>query len=72
MSYEPTRDPLFAALQAEYLQLQKTIEDFDARALTIKAWSVTFGLTALAGGIRQSLAHRFSYRELKRCVVLVF
>jgi hypothetical protein len=49
MSYEPTRDPLFAALQAEYLQLQKTIEDFDARALTIKAWSVTFGLTALAG-----------------------
>ena len=49
MSYEPANDSLFAALQAEYLQLQKTIEDFDARALTIKAWSVTFGLTALAG-----------------------
>ena len=29
-------------LAQEYLQLQKTVEDFDARALTIKAWSVTF------------------------------
>jgi uncharacterized membrane protein len=38
-----------AALQAEYYHLQKTIEDFDARALTIKAWSVTFGLASLVG-----------------------
>lgn len=44
-----TEDQLNAALQAEYLQLQKTIEDFDGRALTIKAWSVTFGLVALSG-----------------------
>ncbi len=36
-------------MQAEYLQLQKVIEDFDARALTIKAWSITFSLVALAG-----------------------
>lgn len=43
-----TEDQLNAALQAEYLQLQKTIEDFDGRALTIKAWSVTFGLVALS------------------------
>jgi hypothetical protein len=42
-------DPRNAALQAEYLHLQKTIEDFDGRALTIKAWSVTFGLVAVAG-----------------------
>lgn len=44
-----TDDQLNAALQAEYLQLQKTIEEFDSRALTIKAWSVTFGLAAIAG-----------------------
>jgi uncharacterized membrane protein len=36
-------------LKDEYLQLQKTIEDFDARTLTIKAWSVSFSLIALAG-----------------------
>ena len=40
---------LSVALQAEYLHIQKTIEDFDARALTIKAWSVTFGLASIAG-----------------------
>lgn len=44
-----TEDQLYAALQAEYLHLQKTIEDFDSRALTIKAWSVTFGLVSIAG-----------------------
>ena len=44
-----TTDQTNAALQAEYLHIQKTIEDFDARALTIKAWSVTFGLVAIAG-----------------------
>ena len=38
-----------AALQVEYYHLQKTIEDFDARAITIKAWSVTFGLASLGG-----------------------
>ncbi len=37
------------ALQAEYLHLQKVIEDFDARALTIKAWSISFSLVAIAG-----------------------
>lgn len=39
--------PIDPALQAEYYHLQKTIEDFDGRALTIKAWSVTFGLASL-------------------------
>lgn len=42
-------DKLRTELQAEYLYLQKVIEDFDARALTIKAWSVTFSLTAIGG-----------------------
>lgn len=40
---------LSSALQAEYLHLQKTVEDFDGKALTIKAWSVTFSLTVLVG-----------------------
>lgn len=43
------RAALRAELQAEYLHLQKVIEDFDGRALTIKAWSITFSLVALAG-----------------------
>lgn len=42
-------EQLRAALQAEYLHLQKVIEDFDARALTIKVWSITFSLVALVG-----------------------
>lgn len=37
---------LLAALQAEYLHTQRVIEDFDARALTIKTWSVSFSLGA--------------------------
>ena len=40
---------LDAALQTEYLHLQKCIEDFDAKALTIKAWSVTFSLVVVVG-----------------------
>jgi hypothetical protein len=42
-------DKFRAELQAEYLHLQKVIEDFDGRALTIKAWSVTFSLVAIGG-----------------------
>jgi hypothetical protein len=34
-------------LMQEYLQLQKVVEDYDQRALTIKAWSVTFSAAAL-------------------------
>jgi len=34
-------------LTQEYLSLQKTVEEFDARALTIKAWSVTFSAAGL-------------------------
>ena len=41
--------PLTVALQAEYFHLQKTVEDFDSKALTIKAWSVTFSLAVFVG-----------------------
>ncbi|GGD62801.1 hypothetical protein [Lacimicrobium alkaliphilum] len=34
-------------LAEEYLHLQSVIEEFDSKALTIKAWSVTFSLAAL-------------------------
>lgn len=34
-------------LAQEYLLLHKAVEDFDGRALTIKAWSVTFSAAAL-------------------------
>ncbi len=44
-----TDDPLRSALQAEYLHLQKAVEDMDARAVTIKAWSISFSLAAVAG-----------------------
>lgn len=37
-----TRKETADYLAQEYLFLQKTVEDFDARTLTIKAWSVTF------------------------------
>lgn len=42
-------EALNEALQAEYLHIQRAIVDFDARALTIKAWSVSFGLVAIGG-----------------------
>ena len=44
-----TPPELNSALQAEYLHLQKTVEDFDSKALTIKAWSITFSLTVIGG-----------------------
>jgi hypothetical protein len=46
-------DKTNALLAQEYLQLQKTVEDFDARALTIKAWSVTFSATGLGLAYQQ-------------------
>ena len=39
-------DPEF--LRAEYFQLQQTVEKFDEKALTIKAWSVTFSMAGFA------------------------
>ena len=34
-------------LVKEYFQLQKIVEEFDAKALTIKAWSVTLSAAAI-------------------------
>jgi len=36
-------------LKDEYLHIQTVIHDFDGRALTIKAWSVSFSLAAIGG-----------------------
>ena len=47
-------DKLNALLAQEYLQMQKAVEDFDGRALTIKAWSVTFGAAGLTVAYAQS------------------
>jgi hypothetical protein len=41
-------------LKDEYLHLQKAIDDFDTRVLTIKAWSITFSLVVFTAA--------FSYR----------
>lgn len=42
-------------LAQEYLQLQKTVEDFPARALTVKAWSVTFSAAGLGLAYQQHI-----------------
>ena len=49
-------DQLRSALQAEYLHLQKAVEDMDARAVTIKAWSISFSLAAVAGAFASKAA----------------
>jgi hypothetical protein len=40
-------------LRQEYFHLQKTVEDFDQRTLTIKAWSVTVSMAAVGAAITQ-------------------
>ena len=42
-------DPaVVALLKEEYFHLQKTVEDFDQRSLTIKAWSITTSMAGIA------------------------
>ena len=48
-------------LAREYMRLQQTVEDFDGKALTIKAWSVTLS----AAGIVTS------YAQVKPAILLV-
>jgi hypothetical protein len=43
-----------AFIKDEYLYLQKVIEDFDARTITIKAWSVSFSLATFAAAFASS------------------
>jgi uncharacterized membrane protein len=45
----------------EYFHLQKTVEDFDGRALTIKAWSVTVSAAAVSA----------AYTEHQRILLVV-
>ena len=42
-------------LQAEYFHLQKTVETFDERALTIKGWSVTVSMFGIGAAYLQHL-----------------
>ena len=44
MGSDAKSDPLLAQ---EYFRLQEAVEAFDSRALTIKAWSVTFSAAGL-------------------------
>jgi len=48
-----TDEEIAEYLSQEYVLLQKTVEDFDARSLTIKAWSVTFSSAGLGLAYQQ-------------------
>src|SRR5690242_9755990 len=51
-------DPaIIALLKEEYFHLQKTVEDFDQRTLTIKAWSVTISMGGIATGFLNPTVH---------------
>jgi hypothetical protein len=43
-------------LSKEYLRLQQVIEDFDSKALTIKAWSVTLSAAGIVTAYSQGKA----------------
>jgi hypothetical protein len=43
-----------ALLKEEYFHLQKTVEDFDQRTLSIKAWSVTTSMVGIAASFLHS------------------
>jgi hypothetical protein len=48
-------DPeVLTLLKEEYFHLQKTVEDFDQRTLTIKAWSVTTSMAGIAASFLHS------------------
>jgi hypothetical protein len=40
-------------VRQEYFHLQKTVEDFDQRTLTIKAWSVTVSIAGVGAAFTQ-------------------
>ena len=41
-------------LRQEYFQLQKAVEDFDQRSLTMKGWSVTASMAAIGAAFTQA------------------
>lgn len=49
------RDPAF--LKSEYFHLQKTVETFDERALTIKGWSVTVSMFGIGAAYLQHVPY---------------
>jgi hypothetical protein len=55
-------------LKDEYLLLEKAIQEFDGRALTIKGWSVTFSLAALAGAFVSHAAPVFLIATFGSCL----
>ena len=52
MKHHDTRE----LLKSEYLHLHRIIVDFDGRAISIKAWSVSFSLVALVGAFASHAA----------------
>lgn len=63
------KETLDSALQAEYLHLQKVIEDFDSRTLTIKTWSISFSCVAL---ISAFVSHAASVLLISSSSALLF
>lgn len=43
-------------LKEEYFHLQKVVEDFDSKSITIKAWSVTGSFVAISTGLKEEKA----------------
>ena len=43
-------------LKEEYLRLHDIVEDFDQKALTIKAWSVTLAMAGVGAAFTQKVA----------------
>lgn len=51
-----TEEQRFDLVKAEYFHLQSAVDSFDGKALTIKAWSVTFSLATIAAGFVEDAA----------------
>lgn len=57
----PMADDINTLLSDEYLHLQRVIEEFDQRALTLKAWSVSFSAAGLG----------LAYSEREAAILLI-
>ena len=42
-------------LRQEYFRLQETVETFDERALTVKSWSITLGMSGIGAAFLEEL-----------------
>lgn len=49
---EAVRNPNEEALDKEYYEILKIVDDFDGRLMTVKGWGVTLSLAALAWGFQ--------------------